>query len=139
MKNLVFDYSPLPGFTKAIVLAPMVPVTFINGKYSFDTFAFVDSGADSGLISTGIADALNIKWEKLEQKTGYTTSGVFKYRTFENLEAEIEYNNFILAINIAEGVSPFKCILGRSDLFKKAEIRFLGYDSKFELIFRALN
>ncbi|OGH48036.1 MAG: hypothetical protein A3A51_02580 [Candidatus Levybacteria bacterium RIFCSPLOWO2_01_FULL_39_10] len=132
-----YDYSLLPG--SVTTLAPVIPVTFINGKYNFDTFALVDSGADSGLISTVIADALHIDWNKLKRETGYTTSGEFYYRTFKNLETEIEFNPFMIDINIVEGVAPFKCILGRNDLFLKAEITFRGFANQFDIEFRKFN
>lgn len=134
-----FDYSPLPGLERTGVLAPMIPVTFINGIYRFSTFALVDSGAESGVVSTVIADALGIDWANLEQQTGLTMSGGFKYRTFENLEIEIEGNSFMMSLNIAEGINAFKCILGRNDIFKKARIEFRGYERKFDIEFRKLN
>lgn len=58
--GITIDYSPLPGLEKTGVLAPMLPITFINGKHEFSTIALVDSGAESGVISTVIAEALSI-------------------------------------------------------------------------------
>jgi predicted aspartyl protease len=55
------NYSPLPGLEKTGILAPMIPVTFKNGRHEFSTIALVDSGAEAGIISTVIADKLNIK------------------------------------------------------------------------------
>lgn len=86
-------YSLLPGFEKNGVLAPVLPVTFINGKHEVSSFALVDSGAEYGLVSTVIA----------------------------------------------EGVSAFKCILGRNDIFKRAKITFEGYKNQFQIAFRNLN
>lgn len=136
---LIFKFSPLPGLEKTGVLAPMTPVTFIKGNLEFSTIALVDSGAEQGLISTAIAEALNIDWQKLPKKTGLTTSGSFIYHTVSQLIARIEDNEFRLSINIAEGISPFKCILGRKDIFQQAKITFEGYKKEFRLEFRNLN
>ena len=132
-------YSLLPGFERTGVLAPILPVTFFNGKYEMASFALVDSGAEYGLVSTVIAEALHIDWTKLPQKRGFTTSGSFAYRTAKNIYAEIFDQNFRLNLNIAEGVNAFKCILGRNDIFKQAKITFEGYRNQFIIEFRNLN
>ncbi len=132
-----FEYSVMPGTTS--IYAPIVPVTFINGKYSINTFALVDSGADSAIMSTVLGQQLEIDWASLPQQTGYTSSGPFFFRTFEDLKAEIKYNDFLMNMNIIEGASPYKCILGRADLFRKADIKFMGYKNEFEITFRDLN
>ena len=132
-------YSPLPGFERTGVLAPMVPVTFIHGKYEFSTVALIDSGAEGSLISTVIAEQLNIDWTNLPQRTGYTSGGQFTFRVFKNLDANIFNHDFRLEVAIAEGVHAFKCILGRRDIFKQAKITFEGYKNQFHLEFRNLN
>jgi len=70
--GITIDYSPLPGFEKTGVLAPMIPVTFINRGHVFSTLALVDSGAEAGIISTVIADKLNIKWREIPAKSGFS-------------------------------------------------------------------
>ncbi len=132
-------YSLLPGFERTGVLAPILPVTFINGKYEMSSFALVDSGAEYGLISTIIAEALNIDWIKLPKKQGFTASGSFVYHTAKNIEAEVFGHNFRLSLNIAEGINAFKCILGRNDIFKQAKITFEGCKNQFYIEFRNLN
>ena len=132
-------YSLLPGFERTGVLAPILPVTFFNGKYEMASFALVDSGAEYGLVSTVIAEALYIDWVNLPQKRGFTASGSFAYRTAKNIEAEIFGQSFRLNLNIAEGVNAFKCILGRNDIFKQAKITFEGYRNQFIIEFRNLN
>ncbi|MBI2616518.1 hypothetical protein HYW55_00085 [Candidatus Gottesmanbacteria bacterium] len=136
---LILKYSLLPGLERTGVLAPVVPVTFIHGNFEFPTFALVDSGGEQGLISTVIADALNINWQKLPRHVGLTTSGNFVYHTFPNLVAKIDDYEFRLSINIAEGVNAFKCILGRKDIFQQAKITFEGYKKEFRIDFRNLN
>lgn len=136
---LIFKFSPLPGLEKTGVFAPMLPVTFINGNLEFSTLALVDSGAEQALISTTIAEALNIDWQKLPKKIGLTTSGSFIYHTIPQLVARIGDNEFRLSMNIAEGVGPFKCILGRRDIFQQAKITFEGYKKEFRIEFRNLN
>lgn len=136
---LVLKYSLLPGFERTGVLAPIVPVTFMNGNFEFSTFALVDSGGEQGLISTTIAEALHIDWQKLPKNVGITTSGNFVYHTFSKLIARIDDYDFRLSINIAEGVSLFKCILGRKDIFQQAKITFEGYKKEFRIEFRNLN
>ena len=132
-------YSLLPGFERTGVLAPILPITFMHGKYEVPSFALVDSGAEYGLVSTVIAEALNINWVKLLQKQGFTSSGSFLYRTARNIQAEVYNHPFRLSINIAEGVNAFKCILGRNDIFKQAKITFEGYKNQFQIEFRNLN
>ena len=134
-----FDYSPLPSVKSKIVLAPIVPITFTHKKFEFSTFALVDSGAAGAVISTVIADALNIKWDKIPVSIGYTLSGQFRSHLLENIEATIKNQSFALEINIVEAISPYHCILGRKDLFQKAKIVFEGYDKRFEIIFRQYN
>lgn len=138
MKHIV-AYSHLPGLEKTGVLAPMLPITFINGDNEISTIALVDSGAESGMISTVIAEELGINWVKLPQYTGFTSSGRFAYRFFENLTVESFNNNFSMNISIAEGVNAFKCILGRKDIFRKAKVTFEGYKNQFSIEFRRLN
>lgn len=132
------DFSPLPGLEKTGVLAPMIPVTFRNEKHEFSTIALVDSGAESGIISTVIADALNIKWRKIPAKTGFSVGSSFLFHPV-NIVANIYDHNFSLKINVVEGISAFKCILGRKDLFKRAKICFEGHRNQFEVIFREFN
>ncbi len=129
----------MPGFEKTGVLAPILPITFIHGIYEVPSFALVDSGAEYGLVSTVIAEALNIDWVKLPQKRGFTASGSFYYHTAKNIDAEVYGHNFRLSLNIAEGVNAFKCILGRNDIFKQAKIIFEGYKNQFHIEFRNLN
>lgn len=135
----IYDYSPLPGLERTGVLAPMIPVTFTNGIYNISTFALVDSGAEYGVISTVIADDLHIDWANLPKESGLTMSGGFFYHVFKGLHAEIDDNPFMLNINVVEGVNAFKCVLGRKDLFRKADILFKGYKDQFELTFREIN
>jgi hypothetical protein len=138
--SLIFNYSPLPGLEKTGVLAPIVPITFINAGHSFSTFALVDSGAENAVISTVVADALSINWRNIKKEMGFGMGGKnFVFHRFKDLEAEIEYNNFVMDICVIEGIYAFKCVLGRNDIFKKAEIRFKGFENKFELIFRNTN
>lgn len=136
---ITVNYSLLPGLERTGVLAPMIPVTFINGVYEFSTVALVDSGAEKALISTVVADALNIDWAHLPRHSGLTTSGSFFYHTYENLTIKSYDNEFITNINIAEGINAFKCVLGRQDLFRNAKITFEGYKKQFHIEFRQLN
>ena len=73
----IYDYAPLPGLERTGVMAPLVPATFINGVYNISTLALVDSGAESGVISTTIADDLHIDWINLPKESGLTMSGGF--------------------------------------------------------------
>ena len=121
----------------------MVPITFSYKKKQFSTFALVDSGAAGAVISTTIAEALEIDWEKIPVSVGFTLSGQFRSHPLEKLEATIENErdseSFSLDVNIVEGISPFHCILGRKDIFQKAKIVFEGYNKQFEIIFRKYN
>lgn len=91
------------------------------------------------MVSTVIAEALNIDLVNLPQKRGFTASGSFAYRTAKNMEAEVFGHNFNLNLNIAEGINAFKCILGRNDIFKQAKITFEGFKNQFNIEFRNLN
>ncbi len=137
--SITVDYSLLPGLERTGVLAPMIPITFKNGVYEFLTFALVDSGAESAVISTVVADALNIDWHAIPKQTGLSTAGNFIYHPVTSIEAEIFDYSFGLKINIIEGINAFKCILGRKDLFKKAKITFEGYKNQFQIDFRQSN
>lgn len=66
-------------------------------------------------------------------------SGGFLFHIFEDLEAEIDDNSFMLNVTIAEGINAFKCMLGRNDLFRVADINFKGYKKQFEIIFKDIN
>ena len=132
-------FSPLPGFERTGVLAPMIPVTFMNGENDFSTVALVDSGAERGLISTVIAEALGIRWEKLSKRTGYAAAGTFTFRVFEGLKVNIYGHEFTMDMNIVDGVNAFKCILGRKDLFRRAKITFECYKNLFQVDFRKYN
>ncbi len=102
---MVIPYSQLPDVKSKVVLAPIVPVTFYNGVYSFSTFALIDSGASGAVISTVIADALNISWDKLPVSSGYSVGGTIRSRIFEDLTAEVLDNSFSLKISIVEGLN----------------------------------
>lgn len=132
-------YSILPGLERTGVLAPVIPVTFKNSVYEFPTFALVDSGAEQGLISTVIADALHINWKSIPRKSGIATSGNFLFHPIKDITAVIFDYEFNLDINVVEGINAFKCILGRRDLFQKATIVFEGFKNKFKIEFRELN
>jgi hypothetical protein len=138
MTNII-QFSPLPGFEKTGVLVPVVPVTFSNALNYFPTFALVDSGAERGLISTIIADSLGIPWEKLPKSTGFTTAGSFTYRVFKDLRVNVLGHEFIMDMNIVDGINAFKCILGRKDLFRRAKITFECYKNQFQIEFRKFN
>ena len=136
--GIAIDYSPLPGLEKTGILAPMIPVTFINGEHEFSTIALVDSGAEAGIISTVIADKLNIKWRKIPARSGFSVGSNFLFHPVY-IKALIYEHTFSLKINIVEGIFAFKCILGRKDLFKRARICFDGYKNQFEISFREFN
>ena len=136
--GIKLNYSLLPGLEKTGVLAPMIPVTFKNGKHEFSTIALVDSGAEGGVISTVIADKLGIKWEKIPAKTGFSVGNNFLFHPID-INAIIFNHEFSLKINVVEGIFAFKCILGRKDLFKRAKICFEGYKNQFEVAFREFN
>ncbi len=134
-----FKYSQLPTVKSKVVLAPIVPVTFKYQDKEFSTFALVDSGASGAMISTVIADALGIQWHKIPTEVGFTPSGQFRFHTVKNIVAEINGNTFSINLSIAEGISPYQCILGQKDLFQKAKIIFEAYNQEFEIIFRNYN
>jgi len=131
-----FSYSQLPGITSKVVLVPLVPLTFRYKNHDFATFALVDSGAVGAVISTVIADELGIKWREVPAMIGYTLSGEFRAHLVENIRVEIGDAEFLLSLNIVEGISPFRCVLGQRDLFKKAKVIFEGYKNQFEIIFK---
>lgn len=133
---MIIKYSQLLDVKSKIVLAPIIPVTFIYGKYEFSTFALVDSGATGGVISTVIAEALRIEWEKIPAMHGYTVGGTLRFHRLDKLKANIFDHEFSLSIGIVEGTSPYKCILGQRDLFQRAKVIFEAYKNQFELIFR---
>ena len=138
MTNII-PFSPLPGFERSGVLAPMTPVTFSNGANDFATFALVDSGAERGLISTIIAESLGIAWDKLPKNTGFTTAGMFTFRVFKDLRVDIFGHEFIMDMNVVDGISAFRCILGRKDLFRRAKVTFECYKNQFQIDFRKFN
>ena len=136
---IIVPFSPLPGLERLNVVAPMAPITFINGSREFSTLALVDSGAERGLISTTIAEELGIDWYSLPKYTGLTTSGGFTFHIFPKVHTEIFGHEFLMDINIAEGISPFRCILGRKDFFRRAKITFECYKNQFQIDFRKFN
>ena len=136
---MIIRYSPLPDFREKVVLAPLIPVTLRNGKYEFSTFALVDSGATGAVISTVIAEALNIDWNKIPAAQGFSVGGTLRSHRFNNLKANIYDHEFKLSVGIIEGISPYRCILGQRDLFQRARITFEGYRNQFELTFREYN
>ncbi len=136
---MTIPYSPLPDIRSKIVLAPIIPVTFTYEDQSFSTFALVDSGAAGAVISTVIADALGIAWDKLPVSGGFSVGGTFRSRTFEHLTAEVLDHTFPLRVSIIEGIAPYKCILGQADLFQRAKITFEAYRKQFLIEFRRYN
>lgn len=129
----------MPSITSKKVLAPIVPVTFFYKGNEFSSFALVDSGAAGASISTVVAEALGIAWEKYPLTVGFTVSGMFRSHVVENVEVTIKNNSFVLSVNIIEGISPHHCILGQKDLFQKAKVSFEAYKKEFEIIFRQVN
>ena len=107
---IVVDYSPLPGL-KGSVLAPIIPVTFFYNRNEFSTFALIDSGVSRGVISTIIAEALGIDWEKIPVKTGLSVASSIRCHP---AKLTINIYNFksYLTVDIVEGLAPYKCILG---------------------------
>lgn len=136
---MIIKYSPLPDIKTKIILAPLLPVTFVNGEYEFSTLALVDSGATGAVISTIIADDLHIKWEKIPATPGFSVGGIFRSHRFNNLYIEALNHKFKLDVNIIEGISPYKCILGQADIFQRAKITFERYKYQFEIEFREFN
>jgi hypothetical protein len=136
---MTIPYSALPDIRSKVVLAPLVPVTFFYREQSFSTFALVDSGASGAVISTVIADALGIAWDTLPASGGFSVGGTFRSRPFDQLTAEVLDHTFPLAVNIIEGIAPYKCILGQADLFQRAKITFEAYKKQFSIVFRNYN
>ena len=132
------NYSSLPGTESTQLLMPIVPVVLINGKYDTPVYSLVDSGAVAGAISTVIADDLHIDWRNIPPRMGFSVGGNFRFHSIK-LEAEIFDHRFPLKINVVEGISAFKCILGQKDLFQRAKITFERYKNQFEIIFREYN
>lgn len=135
----IIQFSAMPGFERSGIVAPMVPVTFTNEGNDFPTFALVDSGAERGLISTVIAESLGIAWEKLTVNTGFATASTFTFRIFKDLHVDVLGHEFVMDMNIVDGISAFRCILGRKDLFRRAKIGFECYKNQFQLDFRKFN
>ena len=136
---MVIPFSPLPDIKNKVILAPMVPVSFMYKSQSFSTFALVDSGASGAVISTVIADELGIVWEELPVSGGFSVGGTFRSRVFDLLTAEIFDHTFSLKVNIIEGIAPYKCILGQADLFQRAKITFESYRKQLCIEFRKYN
>ena len=132
------NYSSLPGTESTQILMPIVPIILINGKYDTPVYALVDSGATGGAISTVIADDLHIAWRNIPPRMGFSVGGNFRFHLVK-IEAEIFDHRLPLAINVIEGISAFKCILGQKDLFQRAKITFEGYKNQFEITFREYN
>lgn len=137
--NRIVKYSPLPDIKSKIVLAPLLPVTFTHGESEFSTLALVDSGATGAIISTVIAEELNIEWEKIPVSWGFSIGSNFRVHKFNELYAEVFNHKFQLGIGIVEGIFPYKCILGQADLFNRAKITFESYKKQFEIAFREFN
>lgn len=131
-------YSSLPGIKSTQILMPIVPIVLINGVYNTPLYALVDSGAVGGVISTVIADDLHVDWINTPPRIGFSVGGSFRFHPVK-LEAEIFDHLFPLKINVVEGISAFKCILGQHDLFRRAKICFEGYKNQFEVTFRRFN
>lgn len=72
---MTIPYTQLPDIISKVVLAPLLPVTFTYKDRSFPTFALVDSGASSAVISTVIAEELGIAWDKLPMTGGFSVGG----------------------------------------------------------------
>lgn len=136
---MVIPYSPLPGITTKIVLAPLLPVSLKYKHREFATHALVDSGATGAVISTVIAEHLGIKWHKIPVTHGYSVSGTFRVHRFEKLQASLFDATFTFAVNIIEGIRPHDCIFGQADLFQRAKITFEAYKKQFEIVFREYN
>lgn len=132
------NYSPLPGVESTQVLMPIIPVILRNGRHEVALYALVDSGAVGGAISTVIADALHINWEKVSSRVGFSVAGNFRFHSVK-LEAEIFDHKFPLKMNVIEGISALKCILGQADIFQRAKVTFEGYRNQFEVTFREYN
>lgn len=131
------DYSPLPGLRRS-VLMPMLPVVFHKGKSQFSTYALVDSGATTSVISTVIAEGLGVEWNKIPTQVGMGVASTFRlHRT--KLDIQIFNNKFSLYVNIVEGTSAYQCILGKADIFNWAKIILEGYKKKFHIEFREFN
>src|SRR5258708_216810 len=118
---MTIPYTQLPDIKSKVILAPMLPLTLVSNDRSFPTFALVDSGASSAVISTVIADALGIPWEKLPITAGFSVGGTFRSRIRTGLSAELLDHTFDLTVTIIEGIAPYKCILGQADLFQWAK------------------
>jgi hypothetical protein len=136
---MVIPYSPLPDIKSKVVLAPLVPVSFIFEGQALSTFALVDSGASGAVISTVIAQELGIAWDKLPVSGGFSVGGTFRSRTCDSLNAEVFGHKFTLQVSIIEGIAPYKCILGQADLFQRAKISFEAYKKQFSIEFRKYN
>lgn len=133
------QYSQLPGITSKTVLAPMLPVTILYSGNDFSGLALVDSGATGGVISTSIAEKLEIQWEKIPLAQGFSVGGLVRSHHVENLTVETYGHSFFCSLSVVEGISPYKIILGQADLFHQAKITFEEYKKQFEIDFRRLN
>lgn len=132
-------YSQLPGITSKVVFAPVIPATLTYETQQFPSFALVDSGAMSGVISTVIADELGISWRKMTAIQGYSVGGVFISHRVENLRISIFDYSFSATLSVVEGIAPYRFILGQSDIFHHAKITFEEYKNQFAIEFRHFN
>lgn len=69
---MIIKYSPLPDVLTRVILAPLIPVTFVHKEYDLPTLALVDSGATGAVISTVIAEDLYINWRALPEQIGFS-------------------------------------------------------------------
>lgn len=136
---MIVKYSPLPDVISKTVLVPLLPVTFIHGKYEISALCLVDSGATGGVISTAVAEDLHINWRKIPVSIGFSVGASFRSHKFSKLQVEVSSHKFQLSVSIIEGISAYRCILGQADIFQRAKITFEGYKKQFEITFREYN
>jgi|SRR3989344_8015786 len=129
--NYTVEFSELRG---GFVSRPMINLTIIGAKKSYNCFSLIDSGTDSTMINADFAELLGIDESKCRKvkvgsveeltRNGFASEIKFKVEGFEE-----EFKTNIIFLKDM----PTAGLLGQIDFFENFKIRFEKRDKKFYL------
>ncbi len=117
-----------------IIYRPMISISIINEKKSYNCFSLIDSGTDSTLINADFAELLGIEESKCfkvkvggaDKSDAYGFLSKIKFK-IEGFEEEFETEVIFLKNLMTSG------LLGQKDIFENFKIRFEKKNKKFYL------
>jgi hypothetical protein len=136
LASIQFDYRKFPGAraTDPWISRPVISVHLSQGGRTVGFDALIDSGADSSIFHSQVAEALGIDLKSGLKKAFFGVTGTSQLAYFHPVELQVV--GLPGQINILAGFADSPgvgAVLGQADFFQHFQIKFERYKERIEI------